>query len=105
MQVYSEIYCEEFHWVTFAFNADVVDDPEPYRSLVLERYNCLVKQTLIAQAQLTGGCKRRQINKHAQKHADITKEYFGNPAVHEQGSLRAVQGVPSVNIYKKTAFA
>ena len=37
MQVFSEIYREEIQWVTFAFDADVVDDPEPYKSFVLER--------------------------------------------------------------------
>ena len=83
MQVYSEIYREEFQCFTFAFDADVVDDPEPYRSLVLERQRCLAKQASIAQAQLTGGRKRRQINEHAKKHEDITNEYFGTPAVYD----------------------
>ena len=59
MQVYSELFREEFEWVTSAFDADVVDDPEPYISLVLERQRCLAKQASIAQAQSTGGRKRR----------------------------------------------
>ena len=61
----------------------MVDDPEPYKSLVLERQRCLAKQASIAQAQLTGGHKRRQVNEHAKKHVDITIEYFGNPAMYD----------------------
>ena len=83
MQVLRELFSEEFKCVMSAFDADVVDDPEPYRSLVLERQRCLAKQASIAQAQLTGGRKRRQVNEHAKKHADITNEYFGTPAVYD----------------------
>ena len=87
MQFYSEIFREEFQWVTFAFDADVADDPKHYRSLVLERQRCLAKQASIAQARLTGGRKRRQVNEHAIKHAAITKEYFGTPAVYDGAGI------------------
>ena len=107
MQVFRELFREEFQWVTFAFDADMVDDPEPYKSLVLERQRCLAKQAFIAQAQLTGGRKRWQLNEHAQKHADITSEYFGTPAVYVElmSFLRNVLSLPSVNRNSFAAFA
>ena len=103
MQVYSELFREELPWVTFAFDADVADDLERYGSLALERQRCLAKQASIAQAQLTSGRKRRQVNEHAKKHADITNEYFGTMEL--MSFSRNVQSLPSVNQKKIAAFA
>ena len=64
----------------------------------MERQRCLAKQVAIAQAHLTGGRKRRQVNEHAKKQGDITKEYFGNPAVYDgAGVLLESRTTPTVS--------
>ena len=72
----------------------MVDDPEPYRSLVLERQRMEADGKRIAEALLSGGRKRRRSIDHAAKEYSLRQEYFGwPPRLNKRGAIRAAKVV------------
>ena len=81
MSVYSQVRSDDIQWAPFKFDRDVVGDPEPYRSLVLERQKLAARAEFLAEELRTGGRRRRRQTNHAKKHRTIVKYHLGYPAV------------------------
>ena len=81
MSVYSQVRRDDSQWAQSKFDRDVVEDPEPYISLALERQRLDARAKFLAHELRTGGRGRRRQTNHAKKHRTIVKDYFGTPAV------------------------
>ena len=77
MAASSQIRRDAREWAVFRFNPHVEADPEPYRSLVLERQRIQAMEDRIHLRKMTGGRKRKRVIDHAKKEHDMRKEYFG----------------------------
>ena len=64
-------------WAVFRFNPHVDAEPEPYRSLVLERQRIQAMEDRIHLIKLTGGRKKKRKIDHTKKEFDMREEYFG----------------------------
>ena len=94
MSCRSQVQRDSQRWATFRFNRDVADDPEPYRSLVLERQRIEADGKRIAEAFLSGGRKRRRSVDHAAKEYSLRQEYFGwPPRLNKRGAILAAKVV------------
>lgn len=94
MTQFRETSRRDYKWATFNFDADAVDDPEPYRSLIKERQRIAARLQVISQQLLTGGRKRRRQTNHAKKHKVIIKEYFGVLAVIDENGVVLQRRIP-----------
>ena len=77
MAATSAICREGREWAVFRFNPHVDDDPEPYRTLVLERQRIQAMEDRIHLAKLRGGRKRKRIPDHAKQEFEMRQDYFG----------------------------
>ena len=86
---------EEHEWATFRFNPNEPDNPEPYRSLVLERQRIQAIEDRIYLAKLNGGRKRRRVTDHAKKEFNLREEYFGFKAIKNLAGCILAEEVPA----------
>ena len=95
MSVFSQIRKEDLQWAQLKFDRDVVEDPEPYRSLVLERQRLAARSVFLAEELRTGGRKRKQHTNHAKKHRGIVEDYLGTPAVLDGNGVILERRIPA----------
>ena len=77
MAASSQIRRDPREWAVFRFNPHVEADPEPYKSLLLERQRIQDMEDRIHLRKMTGGRKRKRVIVHAKKEHDMRKENFG----------------------------
>ena len=94
MSVFSQIRREDLQWAQSKFDWDVVEDHEPYRSLVLERQRLGARSVFLGEELRTGGRRRKRHTNHAKKHRGIVHDYFGTPAILDENGVILERRIP-----------